>query len=145
MNSSAFMYAKWLSGQAFGFIGVYWPITLTLLAIVLVSIRFSFGGQPRYTAMRTVRISRLLTPLVFTLMLLIWGVAMRAKSATVAIPQWHSAAIFVILGGQAILSIIIVKISAGERVFASAAVALQFWISLVFAATAGMSVTANWI
>jgi hypothetical protein len=138
-------YIAWLAEQAMSDLFYYWPVTLALVAglVLTLAVRsplVGFGSQFRR------RHLLVLTPLAVTLLILVWGAAMEHPSTSQTLaPSWPSYVVLALLIVQVLVSIWVVWAMKGYRWFSAFTVALEQWFGLACAFVAGMSVTGDWL
>ena len=119
--------------------------TITIALAVAVVISFGLNGPVRKGQFR-IRQLFLLTPLLLTAAIIIWGVILHhdTSSQTLA-PRWPTYIIDSLLILHLPLAVVLVRQTRGHRWFASCVIALELWFSLCAAFVAGMSVTGDWL
>ncbi len=137
-----FQYTLWLTKMAMSMLTYFWPITLIVVLGFLIglfqSIFISGWDKPR-------RLLALL-PLALTLLIFMWGTAMRhpIQSPDTA-PAWTTHVVIALLVAQLFVSIWAVWAMKGYRLFALFAVTLGQWVGLCAAFVSTMSVTGDWL
>lgn len=136
-------YTAWLAGQALSVLFYYWPVTLVLVIGLVVALA---RKSPPLGAQFRLRHLFVLTPLIVTLLILLWGMVMEhpSNSQTLA-PSWPSYVVLALLVGQVLVSIWVVWAMKGYRWVTAFMVALEQWFGLACAFVATMSVSGDWL
>jgi drug/metabolite transporter (DMT)-like permease len=132
----------WLAEESWSALRYYWPITLALVAAVVVTSIFNFPfARSRFHH----RYLLVLLPLGVSLLILVWGSLMRNSGQHSVAPTWPSHVILGLLVAQFLTGIGVVCALKGYRWFSAAVVLLEQWVGVAFAFVAGMSVTGDWL
>lgn len=132
----------WLAEESWGALCYFWPVTLALLAAVVMAAIFNFP----FVRLRFRRRHLLVfLPLSVSLLILAWGSVMCHDDQKSLAPDWPLYAIYGLLIAQFLTGIGVVCALKGYRWFSAAVVLLEQWVSVVFAIVAGMSVTGDWL
>ena len=132
----------WLAEEAWGLLCHFWPVTLAIVATVVVTSVFNF---PFLRSRFRRRHLLVFLPLGVSLLILVWGSLMRHTGQQGPAPDWVSRVIDGLLVAQLVSAIGVVCVLKGYRWFAAAAVLLEQWVGVAFASVAGMSVTGDWL
>jgi len=138
-------YTAWLAEQAMSALRYYWPVTLLLVAglIVTLAVRSPLVGSGSQFRLRHLLV---LSPLAVTLLILAWGAMMEHPITSPSLaPSWPSYVVLALLIVQLLVRIWVVCLMKGYRWFSAFAVALEQWFGLWCAFVAGMSVTGDWL
>jgi hypothetical protein len=120
----------------------FWPVTLALVAAVVVASVFNF---PFLRSRFRRRHLLVFLPLGVSLLILVWGSLMRHTNQQSPAPDWVSRVIVGLLLAQLVSAVEVVCLLKGYRWFSTAAVLLEQWVGAAFAFVAGMSVTGDWL
>lgn len=135
-------YILWLAEESISALRYYWPITLALVAAVVVAAIFNFPFRPSRFHRRQLLV---LLPLGVSVLILVWGSLMRYTDGQSLAPDWRQRVIDGVLIVQFLTAIGVVCALKGYRCFSAAAVLLELWVGWAFAIIATMSVTGNWL
>jgi hypothetical protein len=136
------LHVVWLANMAWSMLLYYWPLTVALIAGVVVASVFNFPFlRSRF------RRGHLLVfaPLGITFLILIWGSVMRHNDSQSVAPVWPGYIVTALLVLQVLAAVGVVLAMKGYRWFTVSAVLLEQWVGLACAFTAGMSVTGDWL
>ena len=134
----------WLARQTFGLFLLFWPIGLLILAVNLIVV-FQHRRHARMLEVNRMSFCKLLLPMLVSLTILFCGSIFRADAEGGRGKNLGVPLIFSLLTIQLILSGWVVSKAHGYKAVAASITAMQFWISVVCAVIAGMSVTGNWL
>jgi hypothetical protein len=134
------IYIFWLAEEPWSAIRYYWPVTLALVAAVVVASIFNF---PFLRSRFRRRHLLVFLPLGVSLLVLVWGSLMRHTDQHSLAPDWPSRVVEGLLIAQLLTEIGVVYVLKGYRWFSAAAVLLEQWVGVAFAFVAGMSVTGD--
>jgi hypothetical protein len=135
-------YILWLAEESWGLLWYFWPMTLALVATVVVAAIFNCPfGPSRFRRQHLL----VFLPLGVSLLILIWGSIMRNTDQQSLTPGWPSHVIIGLLITQLLTSIGVVFALKGYRWFSAAAVLLEQWLGVACTGVASMSVTGNWL
>jgi len=137
-------YTVWLAQQTFSLFLLYWPIGLLILLVNLIVV-FKHKRRVRMSEINRISFCRLLLPTWLSLIILLCGSIFRADAEVGTGKNLGVPLIFSLLTIQLILSGWVLSKAGGYRAVAATVTAMQFWISVVCAVIAGMSVTGNWL
>jgi hypothetical protein len=132
----------WMTEQAWSAVVYYWPLTLALLAAIIVA-TFLSRRAISHSAART-RLW-LAAPLSVPFVILLWGTAMAHSDAATAAPRWPAYALTALLGGSLFFFALCVWRAIGLRWLALAVVLFAAWLTSCTAFIAGMSIANDWI
>jgi hypothetical protein len=138
--------AVWLAEQSLSMLGYFWQITLPLVIAVLAALIHQFYCM-RSGFKFVKRHLLLLSPLSFSILILIWGALMEHPTGpdTPVAPDWPTYVIVAFLGLQMLLSVWLVWTMKTLRWLTLFGGALQMWFSFACSFVAGMSVTGDWL
>jgi hypothetical protein len=134
-------YTLWLAKQSLGVLHYVWPVSLALVAAMLVATNFN---TPFLRSRFHRRHLLVFLPLGVSLLILVWGSVMCHTDQHSLAPNWPSHVILGLLIAQVLTGMGVVWSLKDYRWFSAAAVLLEQWLGVAFAFAANCSVTGKW-
>jgi hypothetical protein len=140
---------RFLAKQVIGYLGIFWPITLLLIAASIVPLVTGAKIKNYIVEASVFRLylkMMLAVPFFMSFLMVTFGSAYRwTGTPQLAAPAWPKHVILVLLIVQVFFSLFFAWKIKKRWFFACSLLALQTWIGLIVAAVAEMSVMDNWI
>ena len=138
-----FLYITWLARQAFSGLLYSWPISLILIAglIVTAIIESPFlGSQFRRKHLLV------FAPFLICLLILVWGDVMEHPSGSQSLgPAWAGYFTLGLFAFQCLIGIYTIYLMKGFRWISTFIILLQLWFGFWCAFVAAMSISGDWL
>ncbi len=132
----------WLTFQALDFMLYLWPITFILLLFIGIACIYNFPFTPSQSRRRYLLV---FSPLLLSLLMLIWGTVMAAHQPHRTVPSWPSYVVLSLFLLHIPLSILIVRRMEEIRFFGVSVLSFEIWLGFFCNMMAGMSVSNQWL
>jgi hypothetical protein len=134
-------YFYWLVSQVVDSLLYLWPVTLLLLVFIVAT---AIYNSPLKTSRFRVEYLLLFSPLLLSLMLLIWGALMAHHGINKA-PAWPSGVVGLLSLLHIPAAAFAVRIMKSYRWFAASVLLFEFWVAVFCNLLAAMSVSNVWM
>ena len=134
-------YFFWLASQVLDLLLYFWPATLILLLLIGIAGGYTFIFK--HSQFR-VRHLLLLSPILLSLALLVWGTVMAGHGKPDA-STWRSYVVLSLYLVQLPVAIVVLYLMKGVRWFAASVLLFGLWIGCACDFIVGMSVSNDWL